>query len=101
MPEVDQRPVLIVDDDADDLFFAHRVLQKAGVTNPIMSCGDGREAVALLKRLLEEKAMLPVVIFLDVKMPHLDGFQTLRWIREQADLRGIVAVMLSGSNDAR
>jgi DNA-binding response OmpR family regulator len=40
-------------------------------------------------------------VFLDVKMPELDGFQTLRWIRGEERLNGVSVVMLSGSGEAR
>jgi CheY-like chemotaxis protein len=97
----DPRPIVVADDDVDDLFFARRSLQKAGITTPVITCADGVEVVELLKALSQENKPLPPLVFLDIKMPNLDGFQTLKWIREQKYLEKIRVVMLSGSNEAR
>jgi CheY-like chemotaxis protein len=97
----DVHPVLVADDDADDLFFARRALQKAGVIVPILTCADGGEVIALLKRMQAENKRPPETIFLDIKMPKFDGFQTLRWIRDQKHLRAVRVIMLSGSQEPR
>ena len=98
----DSRPVLVADDDPDDLFFSCRALEKAGAGAPILQCRDGSEVVALLQSIEKEaKPLLPRVVFLDVKMPQLDGFQTLQWIRAQKHLQDMSVVMLSGSGEPR
>ncbi len=101
MPSVPSAPVLVADDDPDDLFFARRSLQKAGVTGDILTCADGAEVIDLLGALEVQKKPAPGIVFLDIKMPHLDGFETLRWIRNQDHLRDIRVIMLSGSNEPR
>ncbi len=93
--------VVIADDDPDDLFFARRCLQKAGVKGEILTCTDGVQIVRLLEGIARENKPLPQVIFLDVKMPILNGIETLRWIRTQEAFDRVPIVMLSGSNEAR
>ncbi len=95
------RPIIIVDDDPDDLFFAQRALEKAGVEGAIITCESGTRLVEMLQRLRRERAPLPRVVFLDVKMPELNGFQTLEWIRGQKELAAVKVVMLTGSNEPR
>lgn len=97
----DARPIVIADDSVDDLFFARRALQKSGVPAPVLTCADGNEVIALLKALEQEKQPVPRAVFLDVKMPQLDGFQTLKWIRAQKHLDAVGVFMLSGSGEAR
>jgi CheY-like chemotaxis protein len=49
----------------------------------------------------QEKYPLPFVIFLDLKLPYLDGFEILSWIKQQPRLKSIVVVVLTGSSEAR
>jgi two-component system response regulator len=97
-----ERPIVIADDDEDDIFFATRALQKGGVAAPILTCANGRELIALLRKLLEsEGAQLPRVVFLDIKMPEVSGFDALKWIRSEERLREMPVIMLSGSKETR
>jgi len=43
----------------------------------------------------------PGLILLDIKMPKLDGFEVLRWIRKQNALRELPVIILSGSDEPR
>jgi CheY-like chemotaxis protein len=96
------RPILIADDDEDDIFFATRALKKAGVDAPILTCADGREVVKKLSELLASpQSSLPSVVFLDIKMPQMGGMETLKWIRANAQLNAVPVVMLSGSKEVR
>ena len=95
-------PILIADDNDDDIFFAVRALKKAGIAAPVLTCNNGNEVVSILSGLLgEAEAILPRVVFLDVKMPLMGGLDTLRWIRLQRGLDNIPVVMLSGSKEPR
>ena len=94
-------PVVVADDDPDDLFFARRALKKAGVADEILTCIDGHEVVTLLETRVAAKQPLPRAIFLDVKMPVLNGFDTLKWIRAREAFRAVPVVMLSGSRETR
>ena len=93
----------MAEDDADDLFLLRRLLNRAGVKNPLVSCRDGDEVVAFLRAAAAsgEKAVRPCLVFLDIKMPKLDGFEVLRWIRKQTTLTTLPVVMLSGSDEPR
>jgi CheY-like chemotaxis protein len=95
--------ILIADDDADDLFLVRRLIAKAGIKNPLVSCPDGDEVLAFLRpaATASSKAIKPLVVFLDIKMPKLNGFEVLRWIRKQAAFKLLPVVMLSGSDEPR
>ena len=95
------QPILIADDDPDDLFFARRAAEKAVPGSEVVTCSDGRELVGLLTKMAQEKKPAPQAVFLDIKMPNMDGFETLRWIRGQKHLERMPVVMLSGSGESR
>jgi len=73
--------VLIVDDDADTLFTLNEMVQATGCKTRVAKSG-----LECLKILEEIK---PDLIMLDIMMPEMDGFQTLKNIRSNTDLTGI------------
>jgi CheY-like chemotaxis protein len=95
--------ILVADDDADDLFLLRRMLAKAGIKNPVVSLRDGDEVVSFLRPVVSagNKGVQPCLVFLDIKMPRLDGFEVLRWIRKQSALKALPVIMLSGSDEPR
>lgn len=66
------------------MFLFTRLLQSAGAKNPLQIVLNGREAIARLARVMESNALpeRPAAVFLDVRLPGLDGFEVLTWIRE-------------------
>ena len=99
------KTILLVEDDRDDIFIFRRALKAARITNPLVVVRNGQEATEYLSYDGEyadkEKYPLPFVIFLDLKLPYLDGFEVLSWIRSQPGLKSIVVVVLTGSDETR
>ena len=67
--------ILLVDDEAHIRVFVSLILKKLGQPQ-IKEAANGEEAVATYK------SFKPDVVLLDVNMPHLDGIQTLRKLKE-------------------
>lgn len=88
-------PILLVDDSADDLLLTEQLLGKAGVHNPILTACGGEEAIALLRPPISR---LPFLILCDVRMPKVDGFDVLKWVRNQPHLTGLYFAMHTGGN---
>ena len=85
------RPVLIVDDDADIREALTDVLEDRGFR--IVSAGNGLEAL----NLLHDLEVPPSVILLDLMMPIMDGYGFLEELRKDASLPSIpVAVITAG-----
>jgi CheY-like chemotaxis protein len=42
---------------------------------------------------------MPVIVFLDLKLPLLSGHEVLAWIRAQRQLEGLTVVVLTSSNE--
>src|SRR5438034_1470289 len=99
---VNQAIILLAEDSRDDVLLMKRALQRAGLTNPVHAVCDGSEAIEYLKGAVEAKSSgyrIPLLICLDLNMPRMDGFQVLRWIREQRALEGIPVVIISQSDN--
>ena len=97
--------VLIAEDREDDIVLIKRSLQKAGVANPVHVVRNGDEAISYLKGEAEfadrNEYPLPALLLLDLKMPRTDGFEVLRWIRQQPGLKGLRVIVLTSSEDIR
>jgi len=71
------------------------------VTNTLDRVSDGRQALDYLRRRGNfATARRPDVILLDLEMPQPDGYEVLRRIKRDRDLRKIPVVVLGASNDA-
>ena len=101
----DHALILLVEDREDDIFLVQRAFQKAGIKNPLQITRDGHEAMAYLsgehQYANRSEYPLPDLILLDLKMPGMDGFEVLTWIRQQPGIRGIPVVVLTSSDQIR
>ncbi len=97
--------ILLVEDSRDDAFFMEYALRKAGITHSLHLAPDGEAALEYLQgtgQYADRAAFpLPTVIFLDLKMPCLNGFEVLAWIRAQPALRHLPVFILTGSSEDR
>lgn len=96
-----QTPILVADDDSDDLFFIERLIKKTGVKNPIKTFNDGSEVVNYLGARMaspDPNHHRPGLLFLDLRMAGLGGFGFLQWAREQKGVLPLTMVVLSNSS---
>lgn len=95
--------ILLVEDDPTDANLIEATLKRAGLENPVHVVPDVDLAIAYLEgtRDYTDRAThpLPAVIFIDLKLPGKSGHDLLRWMRGREALRGIVRVVLTGSDD--
>src|SRR6266404_4660364 len=101
----DQAVILLAEDREDDIALIRKAFAKAFVQNPLYVVRDGEEAIAYLKGdgryFNREEYPLPDLLLLDLKMPRMDGFEVLRWIRQQPGLSALRVVVLTSSEDIR
>jgi two-component system response regulator len=93
-------PILLVEDDATDVTVALRAFRKHGLGERVVVARDGQEALDYLGLSDGPDAgepILPRVIFLDLKMPRVDGFEVLRTVRSDERLAGVPVVVISSS----
>jgi CheY-like chemotaxis protein len=95
--------ILLVEDSADDVFFFRRAVTKSGVTSVTHVAIDGVEAIDYLQnqgRFADSNAFPPAdIIFLDLKLPHVNGFEVLEWIRQQPQPISAPVIILTSSNE--
>lgn len=95
--------ILLVEDSSDDVFFFRRALAKAGVAAETRVASDGLQAVNYLSNqgAFADAAMhpRPEVMFLDLKLPHINGFEVLQWIRERPENPAPPVVVLTSSDE--
>ena len=95
--------ILLVDDDESDNYFHKMVIQDAGVCNQIKVATDGRNALDYIKKSGKanhsQELPKPNIIFLDINMPGMNGFEFLEEYQKlDENLKSeIVIVMLSTS----
>ena len=96
--------ILVAEDDADDALLLCRALARAGVTAPVAVVRDGQEVLDYLQGNppFDEGAahFTPNLLLLDLKMPRLNGFEVLEWLRARGLLEDLVVVVLSSSAEA-
>jgi CheY-like chemotaxis protein len=81
----DELPFLIAEDAEDDLILLQRAVRRAGVPNPHAITTTGVETIAYLKTaggLAANEHPFPVILFLDLLMPQVDGIEVLKWLRD-------------------
>ena len=97
--------LLMVDDWEDDILLTKRALVRAGVRCRMVSCQSGENALEYLSGtgLYRDRRVhpLPELILLDIKLPGLDGFEVLKWLRSQAFLKTLPVVMLTHSDEPK
>jgi CheY-like chemotaxis protein len=95
--------VLLVEDREDDVVLIRKAFERAELANPVYVVRNGEEAVSYLMGEApfssRNEYPLPDLILLDLKMPKLDGFETLLWIRNQSGIRNIPVVILTSSEE--
>src|SRR6185503_15657370 len=79
-------------------------MDKAGVTNPIHTVSDGRQAIAYLqgtgKFADRAKFPFPCLVLLDLKLPYVMGLDVLKWIRKHLSAALPVVMMTASAEDA-
>ena len=93
-------PVVMVDDDEDDLYIAKQCYEMAGLDNPLLTFNNGEAFLAYLDKVELNEASLPVYALIDINMPRMNGFAVLRKIREREQFHKIpLILMFSNSSD--
>jgi len=98
-------PILIVEDSEDDTLLIRRTLSKSGLPNPRHFVKTGEQAISYLdgtgRYSDRKKYPFPGLVLLDLKLPVIDGFDVLGWIRSNPDCINVRVVVLTSSQEIR
>jgi CheY-like chemotaxis protein len=96
-------PLLIVEDDPNDILLVQRALRRAGIDLATRTAGNVAQARAYLsgEAPFEDRLAnpLPRLVLLDLKMPGGSGVDLLTWMRARPELRRIPVIMLTSSHE--
>ncbi len=100
---MDNRVILLVEDNRDDEALALRALQKNNIRNKVIVARDGAEALDYLfasgTYAGRNAEILPQLVLLDLKLPKIDGLSVLRELRADQRTKLLPVVILTSSNE--
>jgi DNA-binding response OmpR family regulator len=95
--------ILLVENDENDALLIRRTFAKAAVPYVHRVVRNADAAVSYLKGdgsyANRKKYPLPDLVLLDLKLPDKDGFEVLKWIRNQPELKALRVVVLTSPYD--
>lgn len=93
----------IIDDDPIFIYGTKRIIKQVDFSDQIMVYNNGQEAIEGLNAIINTQQPLPDVIFLDLNMPIMDGWEFLEEFDKLTDhnLKRIIVYIISSSVDPR
>jgi CheY-like chemotaxis protein len=97
--ELTERPILLVDDNPDDIMIAKRAIKECDIRNKVYVTHDGDEAIQFLRKEGNYKDVPTLgLVILDLNMPKVDGFEVLETIKGDDRLKSIPIIVLTSSS---
>ena len=96
------KPILVVEDNPDDVTLALEAFKKNGISNPVVIMRDGQEALDYLLACADEgneSEPLPALALLDLNLPKIGGIEVLRRLRMHARTRMLPVVVFTTSRE--
>ncbi len=103
-PVADLKRILLVEDSPNDIELTLAALEEHHLTNEVVVCRDGAEALDYLHRRGIYRLRAPghpAVVLLDLKLPKVDGLEVLSEMKSVPEMRQIPVVMLTSSREER
>ncbi len=94
-----------IDDDEEFLYFVGRICENIENVSKVLSASDGKDALDKILKWLTSKADLPNLMFVDINMPRMNGFEFLEEFKklrtQHNSLKNIIpVVMLTSSQNS-
>ncbi len=93
--------ILLAEDDQNDAFLVQSAFARAGYKYTFAVVCNGEEAINYFQgegKFADRNAYpIPALLLLDLKMPGVDGFEVLRWVRSQPGWKTLPIIVLTNS----
>jgi two-component system, response regulator len=103
MMTTDNRTILLVEDNPDDVALTIRALRRSAMPHDLVVTTDGLEALDYLfgtgRFAGRDLNHLPRVVLLDLKLPNLTGLETLQRLRAAPQTRHVPVIILTSSRE--
>ena len=96
------RKILLVEDDPKDVELTLEALKAMNFANEVLVARDGEQALDFLYRRGSYSKLPegdPLVVFLDLRLPKIDGFEVLNRIKRDEKLKMVPVVVLTSSRE--
>ena len=93
--------IMLIDDDQNDNFFHEREIKKTNLSIDVITKNSAIDALEYLKSKKEDKNIQPNLIFLDINMPQMNGWEFLQeydQLDEEIKDRKIIIMLTSSKN---
>ncbi|RAK62952.1 response regulator [Hymenobacter edaphi] len=98
------KPILVVEDSAEDFTALGRAFRKHALPNPVLRCEDGDQALEYLQgygKHASWPAQMPAFVLLDLNLPGTDGRAVLSKLKQDPHLQSIPVIIFSTSTNSR
>ena len=103
MKDMEEKIILLIEDNPDDEALTLRALEKNNIKNEVVVARDGAEALDYFfgtgSYAGRDLTVMPQVTLLDLKLPKIDGLEVLRQLRANELTRLLPVVILTSSNE--
>jgi len=101
---MENEPILLVEDDPNDVLLLQRAFRKEQLANPLHVVGDGEQAVAYPSgdgiHADRDAHPLPALVLLDLELRRLSGHEVLAWPRAQPGIGRVRVTVLTPSRES-
>jgi CheY-like chemotaxis protein len=94
--------IILAEDNQGHATLIRKNLKRAGIMNDIIHFADGQQTLDYLfknSKELNRESGVPHLLLLDIKMPKVDGFEVLKEVKKDKELRKIPVIMITTTDD--